>query len=143
MSCEPVLAFGRSISGVEFNSLDDRKAHLFFLILAPDSAVDAHLRRLARISRVLKDPAVRKGLLEAADAGSIHAIISEQERRFEYNKPPSGSPAGQGVWVDLSLFAGEWPFPSTLQLPDSETGLALPDIRNIHTCRYWAMEFPI
>lgn len=82
MSCEPVLAFGRSISGVEFNSLDDRKAHLFFLILAPDSAVDAHLRMLARISRVLKDPAVRKGLLEAADAGSIHAIISEQERRF-------------------------------------------------------------
>src|SRR5512146_2819970 len=78
----PVLVFGRSIKGVDFNSLDARKAHLFFLMLAADDAVDTHLRMLARLSRILKDPAVRKALLEAADAGSIHSIIAEQERRF-------------------------------------------------------------
>jgi PTS system nitrogen regulatory IIA component len=78
----PVLVFGRSIKGVDFNSLDARKAHLFFLMLAADDAVDTHLRMLARLSRILKDPAVRKALLEALDAGSIHSIIAEQERRF-------------------------------------------------------------
>jgi PTS system nitrogen regulatory IIA component len=78
----PVLVFGRSIKGVDFNSLDARKAHLFFLMLAADDAVDTHLRMLARLSRILKDPAVRKALLEAVDAGSIHSIIAEQERRF-------------------------------------------------------------
>jgi len=79
---EPVLVFGRSIKGVDFNSLDARRAHLFFLILASDAAVDTHLRMLARISRILKDPSVRKAILDAADSGTIHAIISEQERRF-------------------------------------------------------------
>lgn len=79
---EPVLVFARSIKGVDFNSLDARKAHLFFLMLASDAAVDTHLRMLARISRILKEPSVRKALLDAVDAGSIHAIISEQERRF-------------------------------------------------------------
>lgn len=78
----PVLVFGRSIKGVDFNSLDARKAHLFFLMLAADDAVDTHLRMLARLSRILKDPSVRKALLEAVDAGSIHSIIAEQERRF-------------------------------------------------------------
>jgi len=82
-SCrEPVLVFGRSIKGVDFNSLDARRAHLFFLILASEAAVDTHLRMLARISRILKDPSVRKAILDAADSGTIHAIISEQERRF-------------------------------------------------------------
>jgi len=81
-SQDPVLVFGRSIKGVDFNSLDARRAHLFFLILASESAVDTHLRMLARISRILKDPSVRKAILEAADSGTIQAIIAEQERRF-------------------------------------------------------------
>lgn len=81
MGDSPVIAFGRSIKGVEFNSLDARKAHLFILILAPDTAVDIHLRLLARISRIFKNPALRKGLLEAADSAAILAMISEQERR--------------------------------------------------------------
>lgn len=77
-----VLVFGRSVKGVDFNSLDARKAHIFFLMLASADAVDTHLRLLARISRILKDPSVRKSLLDAADADSILAIITEQERRF-------------------------------------------------------------
>ena len=79
---DPVLVFGRSIKGVDFNSLDARTTHLFFLILSSEAAVDIHLRMLARISRILKEPSVRKAILDAADSGSIHAIISEQERRF-------------------------------------------------------------
>jgi mannitol/fructose-specific phosphotransferase system IIA component (Ntr-type) len=37
---------------------------------------------LARISRILKDPAVRKELLEAPDAAAIHTIIQEQDNRY-------------------------------------------------------------
>ncbi len=79
---DQVLVFGRSTKGVDFNSLDARKAHLFFLMLASADAVDTHLRMLARISRLLKDPSVRKALLDADDAGTIRDIIAEQERRF-------------------------------------------------------------
>jgi PTS system nitrogen regulatory IIA component len=79
---ELVLAFGRSLSGVDFNALDGRKVNLFFLLVAPEDAVGVHLKMLARISRILKDPAVRKGLLEAPDAASIFKIIREQDSRY-------------------------------------------------------------
>lgn len=78
---EPILALGRSREGVEFNAIDDRKVNLLLLLLVPDEEVGLHLKMLARISRLLKDPAVRQGLLDAPDAVTIAAIVSEQERR--------------------------------------------------------------
>ena len=77
-----VLVFGRSSKGVEFNAIDGRKVHIFFLLLAPENAFGLHLKMLGRISRILKDPAVRKGLLDAPDAAAIHAIIQEQDSRY-------------------------------------------------------------
>lgn len=79
---KPVLVFGRSRQGVDFNALDGRKANLFFLIMAPEDAVGLHLKMLARISRMLKDTAVRKWLFEAPDAAAIFAIIREQDSRY-------------------------------------------------------------
>ena len=79
---ELVLAFGRSHAGVDFNSLDGRPAQLFFLLIAPEEAVGVHLKMLARISRILKDPLTRKQLLEAPDAASIYTVISEQDSSY-------------------------------------------------------------
>lgn len=79
---ELVMVFGRSRTGVDFNALDCRPVYLFFLLVAPDDAIGIHLKMLARISRILKDPAVRKALLEASDAAAIHAIIREQDSRY-------------------------------------------------------------
>ncbi len=77
-----VLAFGRSKSGVDFDALDGRKVHIFFLLIAPEEAFGLHLKMLGRISRILKDPAVRKGLMEAPDAAAIYGIIREQDSRY-------------------------------------------------------------
>ena len=77
-----MLAFGRSIRGIDFDALDGRKVHLFFLVLAPEEATGVHLKMLARISRILKDPVVRKGLLEAPDSAAVHSIIQEQDSRY-------------------------------------------------------------
>ncbi len=82
-SSTPLLVFGRSRAGIDFNSLDDRAAHLFLLLVSSDSDVGSHLRTLARISRILKDPEVRRDLLNAPDSGSIHKIIHHcRERRI-------------------------------------------------------------
>ncbi|RII26848.1 MAG: PTS fructose transporter subunit IIA [Geobacter sp.] len=78
---ELVLAFGRSRSGVEFSSLDGRPVHLFFVLIAPQDAVGSHLKMLARISRLLKDPGVRRRLMETADAVTIHQIIQDRDSR--------------------------------------------------------------
>jgi PTS system nitrogen regulatory IIA component len=77
-----VLVFGRSKKGVDFDALDGRKVHIFFLLIAPEEAFGLHLKMLGRISRILKDPAVRKGLMEAPDAAAIHGIIQEQDSRY-------------------------------------------------------------
>jgi len=79
---KPVLAFGRSLEGIDFDALDGRKVHLFFLLLAPEDAVGAHLKMLARISRMLQDPAVRQALVAAPDAEAIFEIIREQDNRY-------------------------------------------------------------
>ena len=78
---KPILAFGRSLKGINFNSLDGRKVNVFFTLVAPEGAVGVHLKMLARISRILKDPDIRKHLLAAPDAAAIFEIIRGQDNR--------------------------------------------------------------
>jgi PTS system nitrogen regulatory IIA component len=73
------LVFGRSIKGVDFESMDGQLAHLFFLLIAPEESVGVHLKTLARISKLLKDPTVRKKLLDADDAAEIFQVIVNGE----------------------------------------------------------------
>jgi PTS system nitrogen regulatory IIA component len=77
-----LAAFGRSRAGVDFQSLDGQPTHLFFLLVAPEDSAGAHLKALARISRLLKDPAFRSRLLEASDAKDIWAIIRDEDARY-------------------------------------------------------------
>ncbi len=76
---ELMLAFGRSRNGVDFESMDGQPAHLFFLLVAPEESVGVHLKTLARISKLLKDTAVRQQMLDAADAEQIYQLICERE----------------------------------------------------------------
>jgi len=78
---QPLLAFGRSRRGVDFKALDGRPVKLFFLLIAPEEAIGLHLKMLARISRILKDPAVRTRLLDAPDVAAMLAVIQEQDSR--------------------------------------------------------------
>lgn len=74
-----LISFGRSRGGIEFDSMDGRPAQLFFLLVAPEESVGVHLKTLARISKLLKNPDVRQSLLDADDAEAIFEIISKQE----------------------------------------------------------------
>ena len=76
---ELMLAFGRSRAGVDFESMDGQAAHLFFLLIAPEESVGVHLKTLARISKLLKDPTVRRKLLDAADQDAIFQVILDEE----------------------------------------------------------------
>lgn len=77
-----LISFGRSRRGVEFDSMDGKPAHLFFLLVAPEESVGIHLKTLARISKLLKSPAVRQRLLDASDAQEINRIIAEEEEQL-------------------------------------------------------------
>jgi len=74
-----IVSFGRSIEGVDFNAMDGRPAHLFFLLLAPENTTGQHLKALAKISKMLKDNTFRKKLMEAKSKNELYTIIADKD----------------------------------------------------------------
>lgn len=79
----PAIVFGRSVSGIEYESLDGMPAHLFFMIAAPEGANDTHLQALSKLSTILLKEEVRKQLLEAQTEEEALAIINEHDVQEE------------------------------------------------------------
>jgi len=77
-----IAAFGRSPGGVDFSSLDGKPTHLFFLLVAPEDSAGAHLKALARISRLLKDESFRQRLMRAATAADLYRTIREEDDKY-------------------------------------------------------------
>ena len=76
-----LASFGRSLPGLDFQSLDGKPTHLFFLLIAPENSAGMHLKALAQISRLMKDQAFRKRLMEAKSADEIYSIFSEGDEK--------------------------------------------------------------
>ena len=55
-----ILGFGLSKKGVDFESMDSRPTHIFFLLITPENSTGLHLKLLARISRILKNDLLKK-----------------------------------------------------------------------------------
>lgn len=77
-----LVGFGRSLKGVDFEAIDGKPAHLFFLLMAPENSTGAHLRMLARISRLLKDSTFKERLMTAADRHEIYMVIANEDHEF-------------------------------------------------------------
>jgi len=75
-------AFGRHPQGVDFQSLDGKPTKLLFLLVAPEDSVGQHLKALARVSRLLKDPAFRNQLMTAADQAELYRCIHDEDDKY-------------------------------------------------------------
>jgi len=71
-----VGVFARLSRPVDFDALDDQPVDLVFALLAPEGAGADHLKALARIARVLRDPEVAQKLRVASDAGELYAALT-------------------------------------------------------------------
>ena len=78
---EILLVFGRSVSGIEWESHDGEPVNLFFLLVAPEDSAGLHLKALARISRIVKNPERRGALLEGVDSDSLYKTIQSEDER--------------------------------------------------------------
>jgi PTS system nitrogen regulatory IIA component len=76
------LAFGRSLQGVNFDSMDGKPSHLFFLLLAPVNSAGLHLKALAKISRMLMSAAFRENLMQAAQGQDIYKLLKEKDEEL-------------------------------------------------------------
>lgn len=77
-----VGVFARSIEGIDFASLDGAPTHLFFVLIAPEDAAADHLKALARISRLLKDPAFRSQLMAGKTSTELFQTIAAEDQKF-------------------------------------------------------------
>ncbi|MCM3117745.1 fructose-specific PTS transporter subunit EIIC [Neobacillus sp. MER 74] len=77
---EAAIVFGKSAAGVNYESLDGKPAHLFFMIAAPDGANNTHLEALARLSGLLMKAEVRYELLKATTPEEILDTINRYDK---------------------------------------------------------------
>ncbi|MDD5173989.1 MAG: PTS sugar transporter subunit IIA [Candidatus Omnitrophica bacterium] len=77
---QTVLAFGRSVAGVDFNSLDGEKTHLFFMLISPKEDIGAHLKILAKISHLIKDRFMVGLFRKARSKKEVLSMISNLEK---------------------------------------------------------------
>ncbi|MBW2107982.1 MAG: PTS sugar transporter subunit IIA [Deltaproteobacteria bacterium] len=77
-----LMGFGRSRAGVDFDAMDGKRTHLFFLLLAPEDSTGGHLKMLARISRLLKNTVFKERLMNAADGQELYAVIEKEDKEF-------------------------------------------------------------
>lgn len=73
---------GRSVKGVEFDSLDGRPAHFIFLLLIPLNSTGQHLKALARISRLFKNSVLRDLILKAKNPDEIYSLLIDEDSKF-------------------------------------------------------------
>ncbi|MBI4054990.1 MAG: PTS sugar transporter subunit IIA [Elusimicrobia bacterium] len=73
-------ALAISKRGIPFEAQDGQPAKIFFLLLAPPDSAGLHLKALAKISRLLKDPHLRQNLQNAASEEQVWADIQREDQ---------------------------------------------------------------
>ncbi|MGC2775150.1 MAG: PTS IIA-like nitrogen regulatory protein PtsN [Bradyrhizobium sp.] len=68
--------FARLDRPIDFEALDGQPVDLIFLLLAPETAGADHLKALARVARLLREPGVARMLRESHDKESLYAVLA-------------------------------------------------------------------
>ena len=74
---EIVCLFARLEDAIDFEAMDDEPVDLIFLLLAPEHASGDHLKALARISRLLREPEISAQLRASDDRDAILRVLTQ------------------------------------------------------------------
>lgn len=72
---KPIVVFGRSISGIDWNSPDGKLSQSIFLILTPQEDDEVQVQLLASIAKMMIDKQNRTEILEAQDLEGIWSVL--------------------------------------------------------------------
>ena len=78
----PRILIGVSAGGIDFNSHDNEKTHLFFLIVSDSEAV--HLRIMAKLARILRNTTKVERLRTLSSAAEFMAFFIEEEKHLNF-----------------------------------------------------------
>lgn len=77
-----IAACAISPAGIDFDAVDAEPAHLFILLVSPESVGTPHVKVLANISRLLKEESVRRTLRDATSAAAFLSALKSAEAKF-------------------------------------------------------------
>ncbi len=77
-----ITVFARSLTGVDFEALDQKPVHFVCMVIAPSNSTGQHLKALARISRIFKNQNLRDGILKLQDEKEIYSLLLEEDAKF-------------------------------------------------------------
>ncbi len=93
---KPLLALGRSTSGIDFDAPDGRPSRFVFLLLIPPKAYDEEVRILASIARATYDARARGALLAANGIEEVTRALSESAKRIRESQRPTRTSRRRG-----------------------------------------------
>jgi PTS system nitrogen regulatory IIA component len=76
------VCFGRSLKGVDFDSIDGKPSQLFFLVMAPENSAVDNLKLLSRIVTLLKESSFKKRLMDAHSQKELYEILSAEDEKY-------------------------------------------------------------
>jgi len=88
---EIIACLGVSRTGVPFESMDGKPAHLIVLLVIPKGSFQQHVRTLAAIARLASNPELRRRIIAAENAREVVAAIHELELGSA-GRPPEEPP---------------------------------------------------
>ena len=68
--------FARFDKPVDFEALDGQPVDIAFLLLAPEGAGADHLKALAQVARILREPGMLNHIRAARDASALYALLT-------------------------------------------------------------------
>lgn len=71
--------FMRLETPVAFGAVDDKPVDLLVALFAPRDADSSHLRALARVSRMMRQPDLREQLRKARSADAVHVLLAHAQ----------------------------------------------------------------
>ena len=74
---ETILTIGLHKKGVDFDSLDGRPSHLFFLVLTPTESREEHLEILGEIGKIAAVKDICMKLLKAEDGEKVISLLKQ------------------------------------------------------------------
>jgi nitrogen PTS system EIIA component len=72
--------FARLEKPVDFEALDNEPVDLMFLLIAPEAAGADHLKALARVARILRDPSVTQKLRATRDPSVLYSVLTQSPK---------------------------------------------------------------
>ncbi len=86
--------------GIDFQSLDNKPARLFFMIAAPDGSNDEHLAILSRLATMIMDPDFKEALIKASTKEEFLKLIDDKEDgKFQGSSDAAPAPAADHIQI--------------------------------------------